>query len=60
MLSGNMVGNYWEGTWTDSVSGKKMQGRGTEFWTLKGGKVSVWEATFNVWEQGGAPVTPLS
>lgn len=59
MLSGNMVGNYWEGTWTDATNGKKMQGRGTEFWTMKGGKVAIWEATFNIWEQGGAPLTPL-
>lgn len=59
MLSDNMLGNYWEGTWTDAQNGKKMQGRGTEFWTLKGGKVSVWEATFNIWEVGGAPATPL-
>lgn len=59
MLSGDMIGNYWEGTWDDPQTQKKMQGRGTEFWTLRDGKVSVWEATFNVWEAGGAPATPL-
>ena len=32
---------------------------GTEFWTMRDGKVALWEATFNVWEAGGEPVSPL-
>jgi len=60
VLEGNMMGNYWEGTWDDAKTGKKMQGRGTEFWTIRDGKVAVWEATFNVWEQGGAAQTPIT
>lgn len=52
MLSGNMIGNMWEGEWEDAQTGKSMRGRGTEFWTMRGRKVAVWEATFNVWEAG--------
>jgi nuclear transport factor 2 (NTF2) superfamily protein len=60
VLEGDMMGNFWEGTWDDAKTGKKMQGRGTEFWTIRGGKLAVWEATFNVWEQGGASQTPIT
>ena len=52
MLTGDMIGNMWEGEWTDAQTGKKMRGRGTEFWTMRGRKIAVWEATFNVWEDG--------
>ncbi len=55
----NIIGNYWEGEREDSSTGMKMRGRGTEFWTIREGKVAVWEATFNVWEAGGKPVTPI-
>lgn len=59
MVSGNMIGNFWEGTWNDARTGKKMRGRGTEFWTVQGDKVAVWEATFNVWQDGADPATPI-
>lgn len=59
MVMGNMIGNSWEGTWQDVVTGKQMRGFGTEFWTLRDGKLAHWEATFNVWEDGGEPRTPL-
>jgi nuclear transport factor 2 (NTF2) superfamily protein len=59
VLEGNMIGNFWDGTWEDAKTGKKMQGRGTEFWTIRDGKVAVWEATFNAWEQGGQTQTPI-
>jgi nuclear transport factor 2 (NTF2) superfamily protein len=52
MFSGDMIGNMWEGEWEDAQTGKSMRGRGTEFWTMRGRKVAVWEATFNVWEAG--------
>ena len=32
MLQGNMVGNFWDGTWEDAQTGRRMTGRGTEFW----------------------------
>ena len=58
-LMGNIIGNYWEGEWEDSRTGRKMTGRGTEFWTIRDGKVARWEATFNVWEVGGKPISPI-
>jgi nuclear transport factor 2 (NTF2) superfamily protein len=60
MLEGNMMGNYWDGEWEDTQTGKTMCGRGTEFWTIRDGKVSLWEATFNVWEKGGKSQTPIT
>lgn len=52
-LMGDKIANYWEGWWEDTLTGKKMQGRGVEVWTMRGGKVAVWEAAFNVKEEGG-------
>ena len=46
-----MIGNDWDGEWKDVSTGKLMVGRGTEFWTMRDGKVSIWEAAFNVWER---------
>jgi nuclear transport factor 2 (NTF2) superfamily protein len=59
VLMGNRLANTWDATWTDAVTGKAMQGRGTEIWTLRGRQIAEWDATFNVWEQGGAPATPV-
>lgn len=55
MLQGNMIGNFWDGEWTDAQTGARMKGRGTEFWTVVGGKVALWEATFNVWDADAGP-----
>jgi uncharacterized cupin superfamily protein len=55
MLQGNMVGNFWAGTWEDAQTGCRMTGRGTEFWTVVDGKVKLWEATFNVWYADAGP-----
>jgi nuclear transport factor 2 (NTF2) superfamily protein len=51
-LMGDKIANYWEGWWEDRLTGKKMQGRGVEVWTMRDGKVAVWEAAFNVNQQG--------
>lgn len=59
MLEANMIGNYWDGEWQDARTGKQMVGRGTEFWSIRNGKIALWEATFNVWEKGGEPQTPI-
>ena len=40
-------------------TGKAMLGRGTEIWILRGRRIAVWDATFNVWEKGGPPATPV-
>jgi hypothetical protein len=36
-----------------------MQGRGTEFWVVRDGRIALWDATFNAWEKGGPPATPV-
>jgi ketosteroid isomerase-like protein len=59
-ITGDVLGDSWTGTWTDAATGKKMQGKGMEFLTLKDGKIAVWEAVFNVWEQGQGGVTPAT
>ena len=59
VLTGNRLANTWDATWTDSKTGKSMLGRGTEIWIMRGRQIAVWDATLNVWEKGGAPVTPV-
>jgi len=51
-LMNDKIANYWEGRWQDRITGKQMQGRGVEVWTMRDGQVAVWEAAFNVNEQG--------
>ncbi|MSP01539.1 MAG: nuclear transport factor 2 family protein [Acetobacteraceae bacterium] len=59
VLTGNRLANTWDASWTDAQTGKSMVGRGTEIWTLRGRRIAVWDATFNVWEKGGPPATPV-
>jgi nuclear transport factor 2 (NTF2) superfamily protein len=59
VLSGNRLANTWEASWTDAQTGKCMLGRGTEIWIMRGRQIAVWDATFNVWEKGGLPATPV-
>jgi len=51
-LAGDVIANYWEGEWRDAATGKDMQGRGVEVWTMRDGKIAVWEAAFNINEKG--------
>jgi nuclear transport factor 2 (NTF2) superfamily protein len=51
-LAGNVIANYWEGWWEDRITGKQMQGRGVEVWTMRDGKIAIWEAAFNANEVG--------
>ena len=51
-LTGDTIANYWEGEWEDRVTGKQMAGRGVEVWEMRGGRIAVWEAAFNVNEVG--------
>ena len=53
-IDGNKIANKWEGTWTDKETGKKMAGFGVEVWTMKDGRIAVWDASFNAWEEGVA------
>lgn len=59
-ITGDILGDSWTGSWVDAVTGKKMRGKGMEFLTLKGGKIAVWEAVFNVWEEGKEGSTPVT
>jgi nuclear transport factor 2 (NTF2) superfamily protein len=59
VLTGNRLANTWDAAWTDAKTGKKMLGRGTEIWIVRGRQIAMWDATFNVWEEGGEPSTPV-
>jgi uncharacterized protein len=59
VLMADRLANTWEATWEDARTGKPMQGRGTEIWHVHDGRIALWDATFNAWEQGGAPSTPV-
>jgi len=56
---GDVLANTWDASWEDAKTGKPMLGRGTEIWTVRDGRIALWDATFNVWEKGGAPSTPV-
>jgi nuclear transport factor 2 (NTF2) superfamily protein len=58
-LMGDTLANTWDASWEDAQTGKSMLGRGTEIWVVHGGRIALWDATFNVWEKGGAPATPV-
>lgn len=55
MVMGDLVGNDWDAQWQDARTGKRMRGRGMEFWRMRGKEIAQWDAVFNVWEEGGAP-----
>jgi nuclear transport factor 2 (NTF2) superfamily protein len=44
---GDIIVNTWEGEWQDSESGARMTGHGVEIWTMRGGRIAVWDAAFN-------------
>jgi nuclear transport factor 2 (NTF2) superfamily protein len=58
-LAGNKLANLWDGTWEDVKTGKAMRGRGLEVWTMRDGMIAVWDAAFNVWEEGGDRQSPI-
>jgi uncharacterized protein len=58
-LMGDVLANTWDANWEDAKTGKPMLGRGTEIWRVRGHRIARWDATFNVWEKGGPPVTPV-
>jgi nuclear transport factor 2 (NTF2) superfamily protein len=58
-LSGDVIICSWDGTWEDGRDGRSMQGSGLEIMTIRGGKVKLWEAVFNVWEQGTSGSLPI-
>jgi nuclear transport factor 2 (NTF2) superfamily protein len=59
-VDGDIVGVEWKGSWTDARTGVAMEGRGLEFWTVRGGRIAIWDAGFNVWEKDGARISPVT
>jgi len=47
-LEGDTITNVWDGDWQDAASGAQMKGFGVEVWKMRGGKIAVWEAAFNI------------
>ena len=54
-LSGDRLVNAWDGAWEDAETGQAMKGFGIEVWTLRDGKIALWEAAFNVGPAASAP-----
>jgi nuclear transport factor 2 (NTF2) superfamily protein len=59
VLMDDMLANTWDASWEDAKTGKPMLGRGTEIWRVRDGRIVLWDATFNAWEKGGPPTTPV-
>lgn len=55
MVMGDLIGNDWDAQWEDAKAGRRMCGRGMEFWRMCGRQIAQWDAVFNVWEEGCAP-----
>jgi nuclear transport factor 2 (NTF2) superfamily protein len=47
-FDGDTITNIWRGAWQDAESGIAMKGFGVEVWKMKGGRIALWEAAFNV------------
>jgi nuclear transport factor 2 (NTF2) superfamily protein len=58
-VMGKTLANTWDASWQDAQTGKQMLGRGTEIWIVRDGRIALWDATFNAWEKGGKPTTPV-
>ena len=54
MVMGDLIGNDWYAQWEDAKTGRRMRGRGMEFWRMRGRQIAHWDAVFNVWEEGSA------
>jgi nuclear transport factor 2 (NTF2) superfamily protein len=46
-LVNDVMTNVWEGEWEDAGTGQRMKGFGVETWTMRDGKIAIWEAAFN-------------
>jgi uncharacterized membrane protein/nuclear transport factor 2 (NTF2) superfamily protein len=46
-LMDDVMANVWEGEWEDAETGRPMKGYGVEAWTMRDGKIAIWEASFN-------------
>jgi nuclear transport factor 2 (NTF2) superfamily protein len=43
----DVMSNVWEGEWEDADTGRRMKGFGVEVWTMQGGRIAIWEGSFN-------------
>jgi nuclear transport factor 2 (NTF2) superfamily protein len=59
-VDGDIVGVEWAGSWTDTGTGVAMAGKGLEFWTIRDGRIAIWDAGFNVWEKDGPRLSPVT
>jgi nuclear transport factor 2 (NTF2) superfamily protein len=46
-LMNDVMSNVWDGEWEDAEAGRRMKGFGVEVWTMRDGKIAIWEASFN-------------
>jgi uncharacterized membrane protein/nuclear transport factor 2 (NTF2) superfamily protein len=46
-LMKDVITNVWDGEWEDAGTGRRMKGFGVEVWTMRDGKIAIWEASFN-------------
>jgi nuclear transport factor 2 (NTF2) superfamily protein len=46
-LMGDVMTNIWNGEWEDAMTGRRMKGFGVEVWTMRGGRIAIWETAFN-------------
>ncbi len=46
-LVNDIITNVWGGEWEDAATGRPMKGFGVEVWTMRDGKIALWEAAFN-------------
>jgi nuclear transport factor 2 (NTF2) superfamily protein len=46
-LMGDLMSNVWDGEWQDAETGQAMKGFGVEVWTMRDGKIAIWEASFS-------------
>ncbi len=53
-ISGNVLGVVWINEWTDAGTGKRMNSKGVEFWTMSGERIARWDAATAVWEAGSS------
>jgi nuclear transport factor 2 (NTF2) superfamily protein len=52
MVDGFKIGATFNNSWEDVKTGKKIVGRGVEFWEYRDGKLILWDAALNIWEEG--------
>jgi hypothetical protein len=46
-LMNGVMTNIWDGEWEVAGTGQRMKGFGVEVWTMRDGKIAIWEAAFN-------------